>query len=88
MGTQESKPTLITHDHVVNLINAQTNGQSEANRHAEKAALALETIVYTAVVLMVAAGLYLTYKLIRNYERMRGRIKITENVHHVKAGVV
>ena len=70
MGNKQSQtPVLVSQDHIHNLINAN----SENNIHT---AGAVETLALVAVIILVVVGLYFIYRLITNYERMRGQLQL------------
>lgn len=77
MGNEQSTAqSQLNSERIVNLINTS----AQQTQHAEKSASALETLALVAVIIVIAIGLYVTYKLIATYERMRGQARIDSAV--------
>lgn len=75
MGSEESKPKTpqVTHEQIVSIINA-----SSAKEHQAKTASATEIIAYLMVTVVLIGVLYLVYKLIVSYERMKTQTELTK----------
>lgn len=73
MGNEQSAAqTQLNSDRIMNLINTS----AQQSQHAEKSASALETLALVAVIIVIAVGLYLVYRLITKFERMRGQAQL------------
>lgn len=70
MGNESSTPKPVTHEQIVSIINA-SNAKEKV--HSEKTATSLELIAYTMLTVICVVALYLVYRLIVKYERIKNR---------------
>lgn len=89
MGNEDSKPEQkpITHDQIVSIINASNTKSSE---HSEKTAASLEMIAYILIALVIASVLFIVYRLVSKYERMKteARLEKAISLNNVRSTVV
>lgn len=89
MGSEESKPKIetphVTHEQIVGIINASNAKSSE---HSEKTAESIELIAYVLIAVVIAGVVFLVYKLLTNYERMKTQAARVDNVCNVKSSIV
>lgn len=80
MGQSESKPPAappITHEQIVSIINASNTKTKE---HAERTSVSTELIAYTLVGIVIIILIYLAYRLISTYERMRTQSRMDKAI--------
>lgn len=79
MGSSETKPIepSVTHAQVVSIINASNAKNKE---HAERTSVSTELIAYTLIAIVIIGLIYLTYRLITNYERMRTQARMNNAI--------
>lgn len=80
MGTEESKEKKapdMSHEQIVNIINASN---AKTNEQIEKSAASTEVIAYIMLVVVIASALYIVYRLITSYERMKTQSRLDKAV--------
>lgn len=75
MGSEESRPRepQVTHDQIISIINASN---AKAKEHSEKTATSTELIAFVLLAVVIIGVVFLVYKIISNYERMRTQARI------------
>ncbi|KXJ68780.1 hypothetical protein RP20_CCG015430 [Aedes albopictus] len=70
MGNESSTPKPVTHEQIVSIINA-SNVKEKV--HSEKTAKSVELIAYILLTVICVATLFLVYRLIVKYERIKNQ---------------
>lgn len=89
MGTGESKEEQpkITHEQIVSIINASN---AKSKEHSEKTASSTELIAYIMLTIVIVGLVYIVYKLITKYERMKSQALMnnTISMNNLKTSIV
>lgn len=79
MGNDSSTPAppTITHEQVVSIINASN---TKAKEDSAKTAASLELIAYVLIVVVIIIALYIAYRLIVKFERMKTESNLSKAI--------
>lgn len=90
MGNEESTPKPVTHEQIVSIINASNAKNAKEIVHSEKTASSLELIAYILLAVICASVLFIVYRLIVKYERMKSQARTERaiSLNNVTSSVV